>query len=89
MHKRILSQRSHCLAQFIGNIALGQPNQRPLDVRSCRFLSETPYHTVTVILINSGNFQDCYVSVPGKTTDSGATEHSNIITAIATLQSCN
>ena len=45
--------------------------------------------TVTVILINSGNFQDCNVSVPGKTTDSGATEHSNIITVIATLQSCN
>ena len=45
--------------------------------------------TVTVILINSGTFQDCNVSVPGKTTDSGAPEHSNIITVIATLQSCN
>ena len=45
--------------------------------------------TVTVILIYSGNFQDCNVSVPGKTTDSGATEYSNIITVIGTLQSCN
>ena len=44
--------------------------------------------TVTVILIKSGNFQDCNFSVAQRR-EAGPAHLKKIITVITTLQSCN